>query len=61
MQWDFRKVGELTLRQRLERIQKYKAKRDKRLWKAKVNYDIRQVLAKKRFRVKGKFVSNMNK
>ena len=48
VQWDTKKIGKITLRERQKKIQRYTAKRDRRQWEKKISYDCRKVVADKR-------------
>jgi hypothetical protein len=37
-------------------VQRWLAKRDRRVWKKKINYEVRKKFADRRVRVKGRFV-----
>lgn len=50
-------VGTLTVKERREKIRKYREKRKQRIWKKKVSYDCRKKVADKRLRIKGRFVT----
>lgn len=56
VQWDTKKIGKITLRERQKKIQRYTAKRDRRQWEKKISYDCRKVVADKRLRIKGRFI-----
>mmetsp|Transcript_19934 Transcript_19934/g.19249 ORF Transcript_19934/g.19249 Transcript_19934/m.19249 type:complete len:470 (-) Transcript_19934:5-1414(-) len=49
-------VGAYSPEARRERIERFLAKRDKRVWTKKVKYDVRKNFADSRLRVKGRFV-----
>ena len=50
-------IGLLTIEERNKKIQKYLEKKKRRKWTKRVSYNCRKVLAEKRFRIKGRFVS----
>jgi hypothetical protein len=52
------KVGVYTRLERQERIQKFRLKKQNRIWKRQIKYDCRKRLADTRPRVKGRFVSS---
>ena len=52
-----KKIGRLTPEERQEKIDRYKAKRNLRVWDKRINYNCRKRVADKRLRVKGRFVS----
>lgn len=49
-------IGAYTAAERRERIARFLAKRDRRVWTKKVKYDVRKNFADSRVRVKGRFV-----
>lgn len=49
-------VGAYSPESRRERVERFVAKRDRRVWKKKVKYDVRKNFADSRLRVKGRFV-----
>jgi len=49
-------VGQLTLKQRKEKIKRYKEKN--RLWNRNIRYTARKENAQKKLRIKGRFVSH---
>jgi hypothetical protein len=51
------KVGAYTKEERQMRIQKFRAKKIRRVWKKQIKYDCRKKLADTRPRIKGRFVS----
>jgi len=56
VQWSLKKVGQLSLQERFEKIQNYRKRRDSRQWDKKISYDCRKVVADNRIRVKGRFI-----
>ena len=56
VQWSLKKVGQLSLQERFEKIQNYRKRRDCRQWDKKISYDCRKVVADNRIRVKGRFI-----
>lgn len=54
------RIGIYTKEERLVLIARYRAKRNRRVWKKKVRYECRKDLADKRCRVKGRFVKRDN-
>lgn len=54
---NFKRVGKLTEDERRRKIEKYREKKSKRVWKKRINYSCRKKVADKRMRVKGRFVS----
>ena len=51
------KIGRLTTEQRKEKIDRYRAKRHKRVWQKRISYTCRKRVADQRIRIKGRFVS----
>ena len=51
-----KKVGAYTPEERRAKIAEWMAKREKRIWKKRVEYDVRQNFAKSRLRAKGRFL-----
>jgi hypothetical protein len=49
-------IGAYSVAERRERIARFLAKRDRRVWTKKVKYDVRKNFADSRVRVKGRFV-----
>ena len=49
-------IGAYSPESRRERVDRFVAKRDRRVWKKKVKYDVRKNFADSRLRVKGRFV-----
>lgn len=54
------RIGIYTKEERLVLIARYRAKRNRRVWKKKIRYECRKDLADKRCRVKGRFVKRGN-
>ena len=52
-----KKIGPLTIEERQAKIEKYKKKREIRIWGKRIKYDCRKKVAEERPRYKGKFVS----
>lgn len=50
------RIGVYTKEERVVLIARYRAKRNRRVWKKKIRYECRKDLADKRSRVKGRFV-----
>ena len=50
-------IGNLTAKERKEKIEKYQEKRKHRIWNKKTSYDCRKKVADKRLRIKGRFVT----
>lgn len=55
-----RRIGRLTLEERLVKVQRYLAKKRDRKWKPKISYDCRKAAAEVRLRSNGKFVKRSN-
>lgn len=53
------KVGPLTREERAKKIQKYLEKKKKRTFSRKVAYHSRNIIAQKRVRVRGRFISKL--
>ena len=51
------RVGVYTKEERLKRIERFREKKLKRIWRKQIKYDCRKRLADTRPRVKGRFVS----
>lgn len=51
------KNGMLEANERRKKIERYLAKRQRRIWQKKISYDCRKEVANKRLRVKGRFVT----
>lgn len=52
-----KRVGKLTIEERQRKIERYRAKKNLRVWEKRINYNCRKQVADKRLRVKGRFVS----
>lgn len=52
-----RKIGRILPEERKKKIEKYKQKREKRVWKKRISYTCRKKVADKRLRIKGRFIS----
>lgn len=52
-----RTIGGLAFEKRRLKLLKYMEKKNRRIWKKKVNYDCRKKVADGRLRIKGKFVT----
>jgi hypothetical protein len=52
-----KKIGKLTWEERLKRIERYRAKKAKRVWVKKISYGCRKRVADQRLRIKGRFIS----
>lgn len=55
------RIGIYTREERIAIIERFKAKRLRRVWRKKIRYNCRKNLADKRMRVKGRFVKLANK
>ena len=53
------RVGVYTREERLVRIERFREKKLKRIWRKQIKYDCRKRLADTRPRVKGRFVSRI--
>ena len=51
------KIGNLTKKERNEKIEKYLKKKNKRKWDKKINYGCRKKVADTRLRMKGRFIA----
>lgn len=61
-----KKIGNMTVEERRKKVDKYRAKKQRRVWNRRVSYCCRKEVADKRLRIKGRFVSkaelqNLNK
>ncbi len=52
-----RKIGRLTFEERQRKIERYREKRNTRVWTKKISYTCRKRVADQRLRIKGRFVS----
>lgn len=52
-----KQIGKLTYEERQSKIDRYRAKRNLRVWKKRISYSCRKRVADKRIRIKGRFVS----
>lgn len=51
------RIGKLTVEQRRQKIERYRDKREKRVWRKKISYTCRKRVADQRIRIKGRFIS----
>lgn len=54
---NLRPLGPISWLERRSKVLKFKAKKSRRVWNKKINYDCRKKVADSRLRVKGKFVT----
>lgn len=52
-----KRIGKLTQEERQRKIERYRAKRNLRVWEKRISYNCRKKVADKRLRIKGRFVS----
>ena len=52
-----KKIGKLSPEERQKKIDRYREKRNLRVWGKRINYNCRKKVADKRVRIKGRFVS----
>ncbi len=52
-----KKIGRLTFEERQRKIDRYRTKRNTRVWTKKISYTCRKRVADQRLRIKGRFVS----
>ena len=50
-------IGKISAEERRKKIDKYRLKKQRRIWKKKVSYKCRKLLADKRIRIKGRFIT----
>ncbi len=53
------KIGKLTIEERRIKVQRFREKRTQRRWKKTIEYECRKVVADRRPRVRGRFVSKL--
>lgn len=52
-----RNIGKLTIEERRIKVQRFREKRSQRCWKKTIEYQCRKIVADRRPRVRGRFVS----
>ena len=54
---NLRKIGKLNIKDRYLKIKKFKERKINRIYQKKISYECRKIVADKRLRIKGRFIS----